>query len=282
MPLSPVQTVWITAWVVSELKHNTCLQPWDLSSSSLSSSSPLSPRCSLSSLVSNPSSSSSPSPPRTAVHVHLAHDTGDSQDIPPLSPGVFFNPQSTQIFTGLVSKTWRIFFCAQISTLPTDFTSFQRASPFTWFSSLSWKEWDISFLVFCLNIFCLQIKQISAALLSSLFQSRSLSLCGKIPQLWSAGFQNAVLTLSSSEPPSNRSSPPRASPLTENTAGEAGSSKLSKWGSFPLLNQMICPVGGEWYIPVRPLFHSEAEGGSQKTNTEGGGGGAGLLGLHIL
>ncbi len=31
------------------------------------------------------------------------------------------------------------------------------------------------------------------------------------------------------------------------------------------------------------LFHSEAEGGSQKTNTEGGGGGgAELLGLHIL
>lgn len=31
----------------------------------------------------------------------------------------------------------------------------------------------------------------------------------------------------------------------------------------------------EWYIPVRPLFPSEAEGGSQKTNTGGGGGGGG-------
>lgn len=44
---------------------------------------------------------------------------------------------------------------------------------------------------------------------------------------------------------------------------------------------MSCPVVGEWYVPVRQLFHSEAEGGSQKTNT-GGGGGAELLGLHIL
>lgn len=45
---------------------------------------------------------------------------------------------------------------------------------------------------------------------------------------------------------------------------------------------MSCPVVGEWYIPVRLLFHYEAEGGSQKTNTGGGVGGAKLLGLHIL
>lgn len=46
---------------------------------------------------------------------------------------------------------------------------------------------------------------------------------------------------------------------------------------------MSSPVVGEWYDLVRQLFYSEAEGGSQKTNTEGGeGGGAGLLGLHII
>lgn len=63
----------------------TCLQPCDLSSSpsSSSSSSPplLSSRCSPCSCSSSTPSSS---PPRTAVQVHLAHDTGDSQDIPPL------------------------------------------------------------------------------------------------------------------------------------------------------------------------------------------------------
>lgn len=48
---------------------------------------------------------------------------------------------------------------------------------------------------------------------------------------------------------------------------------------------MNCPVVEEWYVPARPLFPSEAEGGSQKTNTGGGGGGGGgaeLLGLHVL
>ena len=48
-----------------------------------------------------------------------------------------------------------------------------------------------------------------------------------------------------------------------------------------LLNHMSSPVVGEWYDPVSPLYHSEAKGGSQKTNTEDGGG-AGLLGLHVL
>lgn len=51
--------------------HHTCLHSRDLSSSSSSSFL----------FSSSPPSSSSPSPPRTAVHVHLAHDTGDSQDI---------------------------------------------------------------------------------------------------------------------------------------------------------------------------------------------------------
>lgn len=39
---------------------------------------------------------------------------------------------------------------------------------------------------------------------------------------------------------------------------------------------MSSPVVAEWYVPVSPLFYSEAEGGGrQKTNTEAGGGGEG-------
>lgn len=38
---------------------------------------------------------------------------------------------------------------------------------------------------------------------------------------------------------------------------------------------MTSPTVEEWYVPVRLLFHSEAEGGSHKTHTEGGGGGGG-------
>lgn len=30
---------------------------------------------------------------------------------------------------------------------------------------------------------------------------------------------------------------------------------------------MTSPTVEEWYVPVRPLFHSEAEGGSHKTHT---------------
>lgn len=57
---------------------------------------------------------------------------------------------------------------------------------------------------------------------------------------------------------------------------------------------MTSPVVEEWYVPVRALFLSEAEGGSHKTHTQReeeeekeeeeveAEGGAELLGLHIL
>lgn len=171
MPPSPVQSVWITVSVVSGLQNNTCLQPWDLSSSS--SSSPLLPRCSLSSLASSPSSSSSPSPPLTAVHVHLAHDTGDSQDIPPLSTKGVLQPSvySRIHWAGFQSLT-DPFLCVllQIFTLPTALTSFHKASLFTWVPSFSWRGGGTSFPLFYLDILGLKIINLSAVFsLSSLF-----------------------------------------------------------------------------------------------------------------
>lgn len=80
-----------TLLAVSGLQHNTCLQPCDLSSSS-SSSSPL-----FSSLVSSLSSFCSSSPPRTAVQVHLAHETGDSHDIPLVPTEVIWPNQRSNL-----------------------------------------------------------------------------------------------------------------------------------------------------------------------------------------
>lgn len=169
MPPSPVQSVWITVSVVSGLQNNTCLQPWDLSSSS--SSSPLLPRCSLSSLASSPSSSSSPSPPLTAVHVHLAHDTGDSQDIPPLSTKGVLQPSvySRIHWAGFQSLT-DPFLCVllQIFTLPTALTSFHKASLFTWVPSFSWRGGGTSFPLFYLDILGLKIINLSAVFSLSL------------------------------------------------------------------------------------------------------------------
>lgn len=95
--------------------------------------------------------------------------------------------------------SFNVGFFLQISTPPTALTSFHIVP------RVSWKERHISWAPFfcCIwSVFKPQIFQ-AAFPLSFLLLSHTLSLClcGRIPQLWSAGFQNAALILSSSELP---------------------------------------------------------------------------------
>lgn len=158
-----------------------------------------------------------------------------------------------------VSFFFRIPPCQQLSHLSQVFIE-RGAYPFFFhFSSLSSIR--------------LQFKLLSLVFLLS--GTHYLCLCCRIPQLWSAGFQNAALLLWTTPTSRWNFSSTSGHPIDRKPAGEAGSQKQQAWNRFPSLNKTSCPVVEEWYVPVRPLFPSEAEGGSQKTNTGGGGGGGG-------